>query len=422
VENAISRYSHLLVTHFPKYQRVVVICEKRANEGPYEIAENVLVVPSYTYDSPAFAFQVGSALRKFGKAANLMVQFEFHIFGGKASIPGIMAVIASQSLAGRNVSIMLHQVVSDINSLSGHLGLSKGGFGSRVFNLSLKLFYGFVGTFCQKVLVHDSLLAKRLEGLVKQDKIVVIPHGSDLPKNVLTRIGQATRRSIGLNDGNVAVLVFGYLSWYKGSDWAVRTLGNIARKYPDLKLKLVLAGGESPTLKETGSYKAFSGKLQNLLKSNCKCTITTGFVPEAKVGNLFSAADLVVFPYRTKMSASGALSIAWQYGKPVLTSEAFDKNFDEADVKEALEQKGITKDDISFKLNQASFEKALLGLLQSQALKKNLGVAGRQIARGRSWDSVALLYLNACLGAYVPSFGISSERGIEAYAANQNTV
>jgi glycosyltransferase involved in cell wall biosynthesis len=422
LENAIARYSHLLVTNFPEHQRVVVICEKRKNENSaYELADNILVVPSYTYDSYLFGFEVNRVLKNFKNPLNLLVQFEFHIFGGKGSIPGILAVLFSQALAGKNVSIMLHQVVSDINSLSGHLGLAKGGTRAQVFNALLRTFYVLLGVACNKVLVHDSLLKKRLESYIKWDKIVVIPHGSGLPKRILARSRTETRQKLGLKKGDVALLVFGYLSWYKGSDWIVANVGPIIKKHPEFSLKLVLAGGESPTLKETASYKAFSQKLRRIINTHKNGIITTGFVPEAEVDKLFQASDVVIFPYRTKMSASGALSLAWQYGRPTLASSSFSQNFQEADVRAVFGQKGITIGDISFKLNKASFERALVGLLANDSLKADLATSGRQVAQLRSWGSVAESYLGACKGAYVPSFGLLG-RGDISYAANENSI
>jgi len=417
VENAVARYANLLVTNFPGKQKVVVICEKRnPKDLPYNLSENILVYPAYRVDSNFFALDVATVTNIFDQVVSLMVQFEFSIFGGKGAIPQMIALMAFERARGKYISIMLHQVVSDINSLSGHLGLAKYGLAAFAYNWLLYFFYKFLGLIANKILVHDKALARAVSEYTDEAKIVVIPHGMNSPKRLSKRLGITERAKLGLGEDEKVIMAFGYKSWYKGTDWIVKTMGQLAKKYPERKLKLVLAGGESPTLKETNAYRRFSGRLNRLISVNKKNLIETGFVPEAKVESLFAAADIIVFPYRTKMSASGALSLAFGYGKAVLASQAFSDNYREGDAGDFLRYYGVSPDRISYSLNIRSFERALFGLIDNPRLVGQLSLAGREIAKGRSWPNVAQGYLDACL--VVPGIEAAGLRRV-TYAAEQ---
>lgn len=393
-DNAIARYTNLLIKNFPGHQRVVVISEKRKRDDkPYLLTKNILVIPSYVVNSSFIAPQILRSILKFSRASKVLVQFEFSIFGGKRSIPGIVAVLMVLALLNKDISTMLHQVVKTTSSLSGHLGLVKGGLKSKVFDSLLHLFYRLVGVVSRRVLVHDSLLKSRLEKIVPEYKLAIIPHGSSVPTTLSSNIRNKTRKRLGFSSSDKVVLVFGYRSWYKGTDWAVKTLGEISRKYPRKKLKLLIAGGESPTLMGTNSYKNYSAGLTSLLDKYQDRIVTTGFVPEKDVASIFASADVVLYPYRTKMSASGALSLAWKYGKSFLVSKTFAMNFEEADIQESMYKNKVSLKDLGFELNQRSFERVLLNLLTDKMLQKRLGFLGKEIAIKRSWENVGQAYL-----------------------------
>ncbi len=396
-ENAVARYTNLLITNFVGSRKIVVICEKRQKtDKAYELADNILVVPSYKVNSLLFSFQVIKTLYKFNQIKNLLIQFEFSIFGGKDSLPGLLGIIFSQWLFGRNISITLHQVVDDISSLSGHLGLKRGSLRTHAFNFLLSQFYKLIGIFSDTVIVHDSLLKTRLSAFVKEDKIVVIPHGGFGSSQLSSSLRSRVRRSLGFDKKDFVILVFGYQSWYKGTDWIIKTVGDLVEKHPELNLKILLAGGESPTLKYTSAYKNFFLNLKDLLGHYGNIVKSTGFVPESEVAKVFAASDAVVFPYRTRMSASGALSLTWSYGKAFLASSQFATNFLEPDVLDAFARYSISTKDISFELNLQSFEKVLIGLVNNKSLTLRLKNAGAEVANFRTWSRVAKAYELAC--------------------------
>lgn len=373
--NAISRYSYLLVNSFPKNQNIVVFSEEnQKNNIAYQLSENILIVPTYKYNSFNFFSQVLSKVIEFNKIKDYLIQFEFSIFGGKKIIPSFLITLLGLKLLNKNVSITLHQVATNLNELSGHLGLTRNSAKTRFLNLSLNIFYRTVGVLSNKIIVHDELLKKRLSEFVNDKKIEVIPHaiGDESVKNITTKMAINAKREFGFSKKDKVLTVYGYRSWYKGTDWIVKTVKELTDDNPKLNIKLLVAGGISPTLKDTASYKKFDRRLKDTIKKANGSVKVTGFIPEKDVWKVFAASDIIVFPYRTRMSASGAFALTLAYKKKFLISNHF---------------AGGSEIDLSqntFEMNTLSFKKVL-----NQA--KNIDT--QKLTDGSRWVDISRLYL-----------------------------
>jgi len=382
--NAISRYSYLLSKSFPQSQKVVVFCEKGKGEtSPFLVGENILVVPTYQFDSPLFFSQVVSEVNSFRKIKDYLIQFEFSIFGGKKVIPSFIILLAFLKISGKNVSITIHQVVNGLESLSGHLGLSPNSFKTRILNFGIRSFYRITGLFADKIIVHDQFLKARLSKYIKEEKIIVIPHaiGDENVRELGANLKSVARDYFGFKKQEKVIAVYGYISWYKGTDWIVRAIKKINEKNPSLNLKLLVAGGESPTLKDTASYKHFETRFKRLIQDSSDFVKVTGFIPENEVWKVFAASDLIVFPYRTRMAASGALSLTLAYRKPFLVSSKFAVGLRDLFVGNVF--------DMSF----SDFEDSLLEVFEDKIKQKELIRLAEKLSEGREWRDVARLYL-----------------------------
>lgn len=377
--NAISRYTYLLTNNFPKSQKVIVFCEIRNTKKPFLMAQNILVVPTYKLNSINFFRDLLSKFSKFDVVSNILIEFEFSIFGGKIIIPQLMALLASFKLMGKSVKIMFHQVVDDINVLSGHLAIKKYSLKAWVLNNLLDVFYKTCGILSEKVFVHDAVLAGRLEKFVDEGKIKVIPHGVGGRKVVSKTFASNSKRYFKIKNGTKLVGIFGYCSWYKGTDWLIENFARFARENSNQKIRLLVAGGESPTLKGTLAYKKYHNKLKKVIKEANGNIVYTGYVPDSDVKKVFGAVDLFIFPYRTKMSASGAFSLCQSYNKPYIVSKAFSENVPVGEVKGRV-----------FDLNYKSFAKLLkreIGKKESENIS----------AVYKTWAEVGDMYLKESL-------------------------
>jgi hypothetical protein len=112
------------------------------------------------------------------------------------------------------------------------------------------------------------------------------------------------------------------------------------------------------------------------------------------VAKIYSVADLVVFPYRARMSSSGALALALQYRKPFISSKFFAENLATAELQKLARQNQIDTNHLQFNLTYSSFAKTFLSNWQDPSLTKKMAVFGRQVSKAHDWQETAGQYLN----------------------------
>jgi glycosyltransferase involved in cell wall biosynthesis len=120
----------------------------------------------------------------------------------------------------------------------------------------------------------------------------------------------SAKRELGFNASDKVLLFFGYVRRYKGLDILLKAFRGITEEYPDCKL---LVAGEFYDKPEE-YYK--------ILKDNNiedKVKIINQYIPNEEVYKYYSAADLVVQPYRSA-TQSGILNVAYGFLKPVVVT------------------------------------------------------------------------------------------------------
>jgi glycosyltransferase involved in cell wall biosynthesis len=188
------------------------------------------------------------------------------------------------------------------------------------------------------------------------------------------------KKALGIAPDKKVILYFGYLSWYKGADLFFK----FAKKMANSNYHFLLAGGPSFTNVHKPHYK----KYLDLFINPPKNIQITGFVPEDKISLYFSAADLVVLPYRTMMSSSGPLSLAFSFEKPLVMSEKMKDYVKTKDFYTAMNELKLSHEDIFFKLNNKSF---------SMALQKNhsqLVQFSRHMKKLREFDTIGKKHMS----------------------------
>lgn len=378
--NAIANYSRELVREMAKKTPVVVIAEILDKPKIYE-EDGVLVVRGFTRDSWTMNFQIINALKQFALAKQVILQFEFGVYGG--SVTTFLTAFLGLMIRtmGKRFSVMLHQVTNDLGELSEHLGIAHRGLKTLFYNVGVRTFYVMTGLFSDRVMVHNKYLSTKLSRYVSKSRIVVVPHGVGEASNKLSKA--KLRASLGWKRDEFIILVFGYLSWYKGSDWVVAKIGEIAKKYPGKKIRLVMAGGESGTLKGMKHYRKFATHLYELAdKYDVKIT---GYIHDKDKAKYFLGSNLVILPHRVAMSESGVMAHVAMYAKPFLASMPRTTSLHSDEL--------IKK--VGFDLNRYSLEKKLIKMINDTKLRNSVSIEiGRQ-GKSHSWEKVANKYLVA---------------------------
>lgn len=114
---------------------------------------------------------------------------------------------------------------------------------------------------------------------------------------------------LGLDPACRILLFFGLIRDYKGLDWLLEAFSSLGRRD---NVRLVVAG----------EFYADGTKYHELAKSlgiDDEVVWKTQFVPDSEVRYYFSAADLVVQPYKSA-TQSGVTQIAYHFERPMLVT------------------------------------------------------------------------------------------------------
>lgn len=118
------------------------------------------------------------------------------------------------------------------------------------------------------------------------------------------------RRRLGIAPEEPLLLFFGYVRKYKGLDVLLRALPKTAQSIPNIRLLIV------------GEFYDRPDEYLNIIRGlglNDRVRVINQFVPNEEVGRYYTAADVVVLPYR-EATQSGILNIAYGFDCPVIVT------------------------------------------------------------------------------------------------------
>lgn len=162
--------------------------------------------------------------------------------------------------------------------------------------------------FCDELIVHNEATKNCLmeNFSVAEAKISVIAHG--------TYQTQAPDSKMREDSPVTQFLQFGFIRKYKGIDILLDAIALIAPE-ERRRLHFTIAGKQYTKLDDT-DYKA---RMQSLGIEDC-VELLQEHIPDNQLPELFRDADFLLFPYRN-IYGSGALLMAYTYGKPVIASD-----------------------------------------------------------------------------------------------------
>ena len=221
------------------------------------------------------------------------------------------------------------------------------------------------------ILVHSSrdipvLLSKGID----KSRIFVVPHGNYLHYCPPALPPARAKLLLGLPADARVVLFFGMISAYKGLDVLIDAFSHLSAAHSNTRLVIAGAAGEdlAPYLRRIHE-----------LHLDEQVVLDPRYIPFDEFPKFFSAADLVVFPYR-RISQSGVLQLAYAYGRPVVVTNV-------GGLAEAVaeDRTGL----IAATPDPQAFASAMLHLLTNESEAARMGERGRALARSKySWDSI----------------------------------
>ena len=224
------------------------------------------------------------------------------------------------------------------------------------------------------IVAHSRVDRDRLveEMGIEPARIAVIPHGE---YGFFERTSQPpardeAREGLGLGPEDEVALFFGYIREYKGLDVLLEAWREVAKARP--LARLVVAGDPVRLGADRRDELARTAESLGVIHR-------LGYVPFEDVAGYFSAADVLVMPYR-RISQSGVLFLALSMSVPVVATRV-------GAIPEVLED-----GESALLVAPESAEElaaALRRVLGDAPLRSRLSRAGRLVAEAHSWDTIA---------------------------------
>jgi len=283
----------------------------------YYEGKNIIIHRVYN-KNPLYIFQIFNALKKI-RPDVVHIQHEYFLYGGTFSAVLFPVLVLLSKLVTRTVILTLHGVIP-LRLLNNKEFKKENGIRGPTILLKLGLFLvtKFMIKLSDKIIVHEHYLKNYLinDYKCKHYKITIIPHGVE----DLTPLPQVkAKEELKLEPTATVLLYFGYLAGYKGIEELLELYRELAKRIQ--KSVLIIAGGPHPRLVNESWYRSWLYKLIDKIRDlqreidNNGQVIFTGYVPEEKIITYYSAADIVILPYRVRIASSGPEALAIGFEK-----------------------------------------------------------------------------------------------------------
>ncbi|MDR1632403.1 MAG: glycosyltransferase [Dysgonamonadaceae bacterium] len=163
--------------------------------------------------------------------------------------------------------------------------------------------------------------------IVKRDLLSILPEAHYIHKQhpIYNHFGKklssgVAKSRLGLNAGKKTLLFFGLIREYKGLDLLIEALSHLDDSYE------LLIAGES-----YGSFQKYQKQIDHSPAKE-RIIVKNYYIEDKDVPVLFSAADVLVLPYKSA-TQSGVLPVAYHYETPVVATDV-------GGFREAIEQAG----------------------------------------------------------------------------------
>lgn len=172
----------------------------------------------------------------------------------------------------------------------------------------------FIGSIDRFIAMSESVQedCRKFLPAKRQDAVALNPHplydnfGQAVPK-------AEARQHLHLPEDKTILLFFGFIRDYKGLDLLMRAYAKVVNRKSKIENPLLVVAGE---FYNNGAQYS---ELEKELGLEGTIEWRTDFIPDDQVRYYFSAADLIVQPYKTA-TQSGVTQIAYHFERPMLVT------------------------------------------------------------------------------------------------------
>jgi glycosyltransferase involved in cell wall biosynthesis len=349
-------------------QKFVVLVERQyGRQAKLESDGSILILPSFEHHSVKVFVQLWSVLKQFDQVKNIQLHSEFYNSGNLLQMSLLLPFLYGLRLQGRIISFIAHNVVHDFAFLQRHFGKDKT---DRRFSLLSQLvpwYYRLLSLGVEQFITLDESIRQRLSSYLWRKNQVKATSIWLKNKKITKQARAQARREFSLNNQDLVLAVFGFMSHYKGVDLLLQHFLRFKKEFPKSRFKLLLAGGMAPSQKDQPHYLDFYRQVQKRASQHTDITLT-GFIPDHQLARYMAIVDVVLLPYRGILGASASWAMVLNYAKACFFSEALEPYLQAADVKLAMKQAKLAQEELLFALNYAAFRRLLLTLEKDKQL------------------------------------------------------
>jgi len=245
------------------------------------------------------------------------IQHEIYLYGGLGSAIIFPFLLFLVKLFRKPVVVTLHGVIS-LSKVDERF-LKENWIKGRAFvmKIGLALLVKVIVSLSTAIIVHEENSKETLKSEYRcpARKIFVIHHGVEERNDSIEK--DEAKSELGLS-GKDVIFFFGYITGYKNVELLIES----ARFLKTSNWVMIIAGGLHPRLSGDREYLNYVSTLhEKALVMSKDQILFKGFISEEEIPLYFSAADLIVFPYKINMHSSGPLSLAASYEKPFLLTD-----------------------------------------------------------------------------------------------------
>lgn len=248
--------------------------------------------------------------------------------------------------------------------------------------VDVRLYRGVYRNF-DALFLHGEVNCRRFAELyphVPSDRIHSIQIGSSVMVDPADEADVDLRARHGFAADAPVVVFFGTLLPSKGIEDLIEAFATVRARRPDARL---LIAGHPSRLMEDGQLDALAERL-GIAEA---VTVDAGYVPNEELGALMRLARVVVFPYRNA-TASGALQVAYAYGRPVIATRV-------GGLPEVVEEgeSGL----VVAPRRPDELAEAILTLVDDAETAERMGAHALELSRTRfAWTTSAATIIEAC--------------------------
>ena len=241
----------------------------------------------------AFRYLKGSVVTLSKAVAHGEKVCHLHLFHGEMQE---LALVVLAKLSARKVVITVHDVesFSPVSSSRALIG--------KVYGLA------------DRLIVHNQVSKRELVAKlgISSKNIEVVASGNYMEGITGVPSQRAARSALDISESSKVLLFFGQIKDVKGLDILIEAIPAVAREIPEITL--LVAG--RPWRNDFSSYE----RLIETLGIGKRCVLHIRYIPNDELPLYFSAADLVILPYR-RIYQSAVILMAMSYGRPVVVSD-----------------------------------------------------------------------------------------------------